>query len=333
MAKRRAGTILRILVAVLALLAIVLGALWLFGPREPATYAIRFDPAVIGPDPDAYLARTEADVPNLRPEAAKEIVWAYPASHARTPLAIVFIHGFSASKGELRPLPDLVAKALGANLFYTRLAGHGRDGAAMPQANVDDWMNDVAEALAIGHRLGERVVVMGNSTGSTLAILAASDPTLSREIAGLVLLAPNLRVNNRWSFVLDLPFARDFAPWLFGEERGEASADPRVNAVWTAPYPSVAVLPMGAAVRAARTSDIAAIKIPALFLFSPNDKVVDPEATRRVIERWTAPKEAVEVTDSQTADQHILAGDLLSPNTTQPLATRIAAWIAALPKS
>ncbi|MDD4273595.1 MAG: hypothetical protein PHG14_07705 [Desulfobacter postgatei] len=38
----------------------------------------------------------------------------------------VYIHGFSATRKETAPLSDLVAKTLNANLFYTRLSGHGR---------------------------------------------------------------------------------------------------------------------------------------------------------------------------------------------------------------
>ncbi|TIW76048.1 MAG: alpha/beta hydrolase, partial [Mesorhizobium sp.] len=73
--------------------------------------------SVIGDDPQAYVANVEAAVPNIRDGLEKEIVWANPMVHAKTPLSIVYIHGFSASKGELRPLPDDVADQLDANLF------------------------------------------------------------------------------------------------------------------------------------------------------------------------------------------------------------------------
>ena len=170
--------IARILLAILVLLvvlALAVAGFWFLAPREPVDTTIRFDPATIGSDPDAYLARQEADVPNLRRNAQKEIVWAYPASRAKTPLAIVYVHGFSAAKAEVRPLPDEVAaRRSGANLFYTRLTGHGRDGAAMEQAAVNDWLNDLAEAVAIGRRIGDRVVVIGTSTGGTLATFGAT---------------------------------------------------------------------------------------------------------------------------------------------------------------
>lgn len=102
----------RIIVILVILVFAGLGALYLLGPRTPSEATVTFDPASIGADPQAYLAAAEAKVANIRPGLAKEIVWAYPASRAKTPLSIVYIHGFSASKGEVRPVPDKVAAAL-----------------------------------------------------------------------------------------------------------------------------------------------------------------------------------------------------------------------------
>ena len=59
----------------------------------------------------------------------------------------------------MRPLPDKVAAALGANLFYTRLTGHGQDGAAMAEGSVNAWINDYAEAMAIGRAIGGKVEI------------------------------------------------------------------------------------------------------------------------------------------------------------------------------
>ena len=106
----------RIVLAVLGVVIILVLA-FLLGPRVPVDTTIRFDAKVIGDDPQAYLAREEAAVPNIRDGLEKEIIWADPMVHARTPLAIVYIHGFSASKGEVRPLADEVANQLDANLF------------------------------------------------------------------------------------------------------------------------------------------------------------------------------------------------------------------------
>lgn len=324
--------ILRIVVALVLLIAIVLAGLWLFGPREPADLTVRFDPAVIGSDPDAYLAKEEADIPNLRPQSAKEIVWAYPASRAKTALSIVYIHGFSADKAETRPLADEVAKALHANLFYTRLTGHGRDGAAMEQTSVNAWVNDLAEAMAIGRDIGSRVVVVASSTGGTLATLGTTIPGLMDDAEGIVLISPNFAVNDRWAFLLELPFARDLLPILGGEIYGFEPANEQQARHWTTHYPIGALAPMAALVRAARKADFsAADALPLLVFYSQADGVVDPDATESFAANWPGPHQVVDVPVTGDASNHTLAGDIFSPKTTDDLAARIIAWIRALP--
>ena len=130
---------------------IVAGAIAFFmGPRTPVNTKIVFNGAAIGDDIDAYLARQEEKFDDIRSGLQKQIVWAYPNSKAKTPLSIVYVHGFSASSGEVRPLPDIIAANLGANLYYTRLQGHGRTGDAMGEATVQGWLNDIAEAIDLG---------------------------------------------------------------------------------------------------------------------------------------------------------------------------------------
>ena len=91
-------------------------------------------------------------MPGLGPGCEKHVVWAGEPG-VRTPVSLLYIHGFSATGQELRPLPDLVAADLGANLHFTRLTGHGQDGAAMGRATLADWTRDMAEALEIARYL------------------------------------------------------------------------------------------------------------------------------------------------------------------------------------
>lgn len=319
----------RILI-VLLILVLAGAALWTFGPREPVDLTVSFDPAAIGDDPDRYLEESEAKVPNLRPGAVKEIVWAYPKSRARTPLSIVYIHGFSATKEETRPLADEVAAALDANLFYTRLTGHGRDGAAMAEASVNDWLNDLAEAIAIGRDIGNRVVVVATSTGATLATLAAAETDLMEDVAGLVAVSPNFALRDWRSLFLDMPFAREILPLVAGETYGFTPLNPAHGRFWTTQYPTTALLPMAALIRAVESADLSDITVPALFVYSPNDRIVDPAATRDTIERWGAPHAVMHVEESGDPTNHVIAGRILSPSTTDEIAARIVRWIESL---
>ena len=157
-----------------------LGLVALLGPRPD--FEDRWIEPSLEADLDAYLSGSEAGVSDLRPGDGKVIEWIDPSSPSVSPLSLVYLHGFSADRHEVDPLVGDLARELGANVFFTRLRGHGRDGAAMGEVSVEDWLDDVAEAVRIGSYIGERVVLVGTSTGGTLALWAAArdeaaDPT------------------------------------------------------------------------------------------------------------------------------------------------------------
>lgn len=312
-----------------ALLAILV-LLWLMLPREPARTDVHFDPSQLDLGVGAYLARVEARVTDRRPGVEKRVLW-HGAPEVRTPWAVVYIHGFSATSEELRPLPDKVAQGLGANIVFTRLRGHGRSGQAMAEASVEGWMEDVAEALAIGHRIGERVLVMGCSTGCTLITLALHEE-MGRAIDGVVLLAPNFRVRDPKAMLTTWRGARYWLPLLAGRERGFTPSSEAHGQYWTARYPSVGLLPMGAAVRAVNRRAFSDLTTPVLFVFDDRDALVDHTRTREVAALWGGPSDihAVQTGPGDDPGHHVIAGDILSPGMTDPIAQKVLDWARRL---
>ena len=276
---------------------------------------------------DAWLTTREAEVPRLRDGCAKRVAWA-GAPGVRTGLALVYVHGFSASGREVSPMPERVAEGLGANLHLARLTGHGQDGAAMGQATLRDWRRDVAEALAIGRALGERVLVMGCSTGCTLLTVALAE---GEAAAGAVMLSPNYGVGSRRiQLLLDVPLVRSLAPRLAPGVRGE-EATGEAAGIWTHAWPARALIPMAEAVRAARRGPLDGIRVPALFAYSEEDRVVDPHRTRAVMARWGGPVTRLPLGPVPGGDpmNHVLAGPL-SPAGTGPLVAATLDWARRL---
>lgn len=315
---------------VAALIVIGLGVV-LLAPVEPVDREISFKDSDLGVDLDVWLQQREAAHPDIVPGVAKRIFWA-GAVVAKTPLSVIYIHGFSATSEEIRPVPDEVAKALGANLFFTRLAGHGRGSAAMGEPMAGDWIEDMAEAMAIGRRLGDRVVVIATSTGGALAAVAATDPALARDMAGVVLISPNFRLNSQAAVILDLPLARWWGPVVAGAERSFEPLNPGQAAYWTTRYPTTALFPMAALARVARGVDYSAAKVPALFVYSLEDKVIDPAAIAPVIAAWGGPV-TQDVRQMQAGDDpfaHVIAGEIMSPGQTEPVTDAILTWAKGL---
>ena len=320
---------------ILALLAATVG----LGPTEPVDETITFKEADLGADLDSYLSKSEGAVAGIIEGAEKQIIWSDPNSKAKTPISLVYLHGFSATLEETRPMPDIMAKDLGANIFYTRLTGHGQDGEALAKATVNDWYNDTAEALAIGRAIGEKVIVIGVSTGATFATwAAASDQTeLMTDVAGMILVSPNYGINNPSAGLLTLGAARHWVPLVAGAQRSFDTVNDQHAKWWTSSYPTVALLPMMASVEHVAALDVENVSVPALFIYHPADQVIRPDLAREFAERWGTKTKAGEATlihevlEAEDRYDHVIAGRILSPSNSEPLAKRAVEWINALP--
>lgn len=313
------------------LMALVAIAVAVLVPREPVDVDISFDASVLGDDLDGYLADAEAQVDDITPGVEKRIIWAGEPG-AQTEYAVIYIHGFSATSEEIRPVPDNVARALGANLYFARLTGHGRTSMAMAEPRAGDWLEDTAEALAIGRRLGRKVVVIATSTGGTAAAITARNPEQMAQVAGIIFVSPNFRVNSPTAVILEWPLARLWGLLLAGAERGIDPQNEGHAKYWTTLYPSQALVPMSALVRHARKTDYSTVTTPGLFMFSDEDAVVSAEATRAITTRWGAEATIIarELGPDDDAFRHIIAGDILSPDQTDETVEQMLQWIGAL---
>ncbi len=316
-------------------LALVLAALalfWVLGPREPVDAKIEFQSSALGDDLDVYLARQEAAFADIIPGTEKQIVWAGTPG-TQTDLAIIYLHGYSASLQEIRPVPDRLAQALGANLFFTRLAGHGRGAQAMAEPSAGAWVEDAAEALAIGRKLGRSTVVIATSTGGTLAAIAATDPALMEAVAGIAFISPNFAIKNEAAALLTAPMARRWLPLLVGPDRSFEALNEGHATYWTTSYPTVSVLPMATLVAHARGLDFAEATVPAAFIMSRDDKVVSPDATLKVAEAWGGKTDIFwrELGPGDDPYDHVLAGDILSPSQTDETVNLLKTWVESLP--
>lgn len=286
---------------------------------------------VLPTDLDDYLARAEATYPDITPGAEKTILWADP-QRQQTDLAIVYLHGFSATRQETAPLSDELAQSLDANLFYTRLAGHGRSAAALGEVTAGDWLTDAEEALAIGKRLGRQVIIIGTSTGGTLATWLAvrrSDP----QVLAYVLISPNFGPKDPAAQVLTWPWASYFTPWLMGPQRQWTPLNEQQARFWNHVYPTRALLPMMALVKAVNALPLEQTKAPILLIHAADDTVVSAEAATQAFQRFgSAQKQRIALQHSQDPSHHVLAGRIIAPSDTARVRPLIEEFLESLPR-
>ncbi|MBE7179235.1 MAG: alpha/beta hydrolase [Mucilaginibacter polytrichastri] len=215
----------------------------------------------------------------IKPGNEAEIVWA-DSAHSLTPYAFAYLHGFSASKIEGDPVHRQLAKAFGANLYLARLAEQGIDTVdAMKNFTPENQWASAREAYAIGKKLGKKVVVIGCSTGGTLALkLAATYP----DIAGLILISPNIAINNPSAFLLNDPWGKQIAEKVFGgDNRVVDGKSPDYQKYWYTRYHVNAVVQLEELVESTMTAEtFRAVKQPVLTVFYYKDQEHQDDVVR-----------------------------------------------------
>lgn len=281
---------------------------------------------------DAWLQRKEARFAKLKKDNEKTIVWA-SEKKTKTPWAIVYVHGFSASRLETDPLTQLVAQSLHANVFYTRLTGHGLEPQDLGEATPNDWIKDYIEAVKVGEQLGERVLVISCSTGSTLAALS---PMLKITTApeAHVFISPNFGPKDKRSEILLAPWGESIANWIEGPTHHTAGSGAQESLGWYQAYPTRSLFAMMYLVKLARESHLENFTAPLLVLYSERDQVVDVGAIKAAFQAIGSTSKQLRAIDySDSENQHVLAGQIKAPKALPALSQEIIQWVKRLESS
>jgi len=161
---------------------------------------------------ETYLA-TRNSALKIKPDNESRIIWANDSLKAKTEYCLLYLHGFSASWYEGEPVHRDFARRYGMNLYIPLLASHGIDTAeSLIDMTPDRLYESAKEALVAAQVLGEKVILMSTSTGGTLSLkLAAEFPEL---MAGLILLSPNVAINDPAAFLVSKPWGLQLARFV-----------------------------------------------------------------------------------------------------------------------
>lgn len=229
---------LRISLFLIAILAV----LFLVGPHPAAPVYSLTLPEVPhdGRALEQYIHNKEA-LHRLKPDNEARVVWADSPFHP-TPYAVVYLHGFSASQEEGDPVHRDFAKRYGCNLYLSRLDGHGVDTAEpLLTMTADGLWQDAKEALQIGKALGQKVILMGTSTGGTLALKLAA--TYPQDVYAVINMSPNIAINDNLAFLANDPWGLQLARLVKGGKYKESNDTNAARAqYWTNKYRLEAVV-------------------------------------------------------------------------------------------
>ncbi len=270
---------------------------------------------------EEYLAQSEASHSDIIEGAEKKIIWAGKEGE-KSKYSIIYLHGFSASRQEISPVPEEVAKSLGANIFLTRIAGHGRGFEGMYDATYKGYLTTALEAQAIGEVLGDSVIIMAHSTGSPLALWLASQ---NSSIKALLLSSTNLKLANRASTLLTLPWGEQIGNLLLGKTAHFTPHNELHKKFWTAEYPTRSLLTMLAVSALGREIKPQSMRVPLLSLYTKRDSVISIKALKKHFKLYgSSQKKLVHLS---CAKGHDIAGYINAPQCTAPMIEEMLSFL------
>lgn len=299
-------------------IVLVLGIIYFVGPN-PSTPVYTSTLPTIPSNPAELEASIHSNEKkhNTRPNNEARIVWANDSVKQKTPYAIVYLHGFSASQEEGNPVHQNIAKQFGCNLYLARLSEHGIDTTdALINMTAETLFESAKEAYAIGKQLGEKVILMGTSTGGTLALqLAAMYP----EIAGLVLYSPNIAIKDPNAWLLNNPWGLQIARLVKGSNyMGVTKDNPLYPQYWNTQYRLEATVQLEELLETTMTKEnFAKVNQPLLVLYyfkneQEQDPVVSVDAMKEMFAQVNTAAEKKRMIPVPNSGNHVMASPIQS---------------------
>ncbi len=266
---------------------------------------------------ETYVSNHEK-LHRIKPDNEARIVWANDSVKNKTAYSIVYLHGFSASQEEGAPVHKSIANLFGCNLYLSRLAEHGIDTTEqLMNLTADKYWESAKEALAIGKQLGNRVILMGTSTGGTQALqLAAAYPN---EVAAIILYSPNIAINDKNAWLLNNPWGLQIARLVKGGNyHHPADERPIYNRYWNKPYRLEAIVNLEEMLETTMTKEtFEKVKQPALLLYyykdeQHQDPVVKVSAMKEMFNELATPLQNKRAIPLPNTGDHVIASPIKS---------------------
>lgn len=297
---------------------VVLVAVYLLGPN-PSTpvYTTDLPELPVGDSALTSYITTQELQHKIKPDNEARIVWNDDSLKQKTEYSIVYLHGFSASQEEGNPVHRNIARQFGCNLYLARLSQHGIDTSdALVNMTAENLWESAKQAYAIGKQLGNKVILMGTSTGGTLALqLAAAYP----EIAGLILYSPNIEINDPNAWLVNNPWGLQIARKVKKSDYNIIPNKPDIyKQYWNQQYRLEATVQLEELLETTmKKSTFEKIKQPVLALYyykdeNNQDPVVKVSAIKKMMVSLGTPVEKERMVAIPNAGSHVLASPIQS---------------------
>jgi pimeloyl-ACP methyl ester carboxylesterase len=297
-------------------------ATYILGPKMPDAILNAELPLITGNIGD-FVTNLESKE-KVRPGNEAKIIWANDSAQIKTQYVLLYLHGFSASRMEGFPLNEDFGKRYGCNTYLARLASHGLI-TENPLLDMTPFRlyESAKQALVIASHLGQKVIIMGTSTGGTLGLkLAADFPDM---VYGLILYSPNVRIKQKASVLLSKPWGLQIAKLNFGGDFRVSNENPNseVCKYWYCSYRAEGPVFLQQLIDVTMKEKVfAKVKCPVFFGYYfkdelHQDETVEVRAGLKMFSRIATPDSMKLAKAFPEAGSHVIACSLTSKSVAQ----------------
>ena len=274
---------------------------------------------------DAYMATARNYQNNGRLGSEDQLVWHDSPQKVRQ--VVLYLHGFSASPNEISPVLDTVSRQLGAHYFAPRLTGHGQTGSALGAATAEDWLRDAWFAWTVASSMAERVIMVGSSTGATLATALLRVPEVQARTDAVVFLSPNFGIKRVAARILTWPIGSVIMRWLSGPEWAWKPSNELQKNLWTYRYPVKALHQVQRLVQWTTQRPLVNVALPLHVVQCRMDKTVSSDRANQYLASWEGEKMWHFMPPKEGTNNHVLAGDATRPENNAEMISLLTAFL------
>lgn len=264
---------------------------------------------------EQWIQEQESKVPDLKTDNNAMISWS-GESGVQTDIAFVYLHGFGASRMEAEPVVSKLAEEYNANVYYSRLKGHGRSGVeGFEELTKEKYLDSAEDALKVGRLLGKKIVLISTSTGGTLSLHLASK---HKDIAGLLLYSPFVGLKNPMMGQITTPKGREMFKSMIGGEVQHMDRKEPENKYWSTEYHINAYVALIGMLQETMTKEtLEAVTCPVFLAYyykneKEHDQVVSVAAMLSMFDQLGTSVDDKQKEAFPNAANHVIASELRS---------------------
>lgn len=175
-------------------------------------------------------------------------------------------------------------------------------------------------AIEIGKKLGEKVILMGTSTGASLALYLASQREYQKHISSLILYSPLIRFYGMSNKLLTNAMGRKALRIIPGNKYLITSKNSTYaeDEIWNKSYAMAGAIALGSFVEHYMNASLfKKVKHPAFIGYyyknkHNQDKVVSIKAIKKMISNLGSRTEFLKIANFPDAQNHVICSSLLS---------------------